>query len=181
MTDTPRILTPEVADPQLLQERARKTTTQPTIAVEAAWCFELHEQLQDLNATLADPFNLILMGGHGASLRLNEHGLMGRGSRDTDYLTDASEEQIIGLAYEAISRMAAGESSLRGVSSDTTFKPRRIGGMVEHPLPLLSLILDVPALLDMGGIRPVSRWNFTCWRPTSFLHQSASRLPLFLC
>jgi hypothetical protein len=59
----------------------------------AAWLVEINEQLTDLAAELE--ITLVLMGGNAAALRMGVASQ--RGSRDNDYLTDASEAEIDAL------------------------------------------------------------------------------------
>jgi hypothetical protein len=59
----------------------------------AAWLAEINEQLTELAAEL--DITLVLMGGNAAALRMEAASQ--RGSRDNDYLTDASEAEIDAL------------------------------------------------------------------------------------
>ncbi len=82
---------PWVADPGLLEQSMREARVSDRYTAElAAWCAEIHEHLRELAGALG--IELLLMGGNGASLRFD--AVAQRGSRDNDYLTAATPENI---------------------------------------------------------------------------------------
>jgi hypothetical protein len=74
-----------------------------TLARQAAWCAEIHEQLRELEGQAG--VQLILMGGQAVSLRFD--ALKQRLSTDNDYLTCASKTQIQALMDAFAGRFAA--------------------------------------------------------------------------
>ncbi len=82
---------PWAADPGLLEQSMREARVSDRYTAElAAWCAEIHEHLRELAGALG--IELLLMGGNGASLRFDT--VAQRGSRDNDYLTAATPENI---------------------------------------------------------------------------------------
>lgn len=73
---------------QALRDANARGVSEPHAIEMSAWCAELHEQLRIVAE--AEQMPLLLMGGHGAALRLE--AATQRGSRDNDYLTTATEE-----------------------------------------------------------------------------------------
>jgi hypothetical protein len=127
-----------VRNPELLAEQQRVTgiTSQYTAEI-AAWCVELHQQLQDLAHEMG--LHLLLMGGNGAALRMDISSL--RGSADNDYLTSASPQDVQAL-LDALARRFSG-------MPDGLLQPQRIPkpeGAEE--LPLLAYRVGVPKLFD---------------------------------
>lgn len=127
-----------VRNPALLAEQQRVTgiTSQYTAEI-AAWCVELHQQLQELARDMG--LQLLLMGGNGAVLRMDLASL--RGSADNDYLTSASPRDVQAL-LDALAHRFSG-------MPDGLLQPQRIPkpeGAEE--LPLLAYRVDVPKLFD---------------------------------
>lgn len=126
-------------DPQQAVAAATARGISEPHAIEmSAWCAELHEQLRLLAEDRGMP--LLLMGGHGAALRLE--AAKQRGSRDNDYLTTASECDVVAL-------MDALQARFAERFPEPLFRHRRLlGGEDAEPLPLAAFAVDVPALLD---------------------------------
>lgn len=127
-----------VRNPALLAEQQHVTgiTSQYTAEI-AAWCVELHQQLQELAHEMG--LQLLLMGGNGAALRMDLSSM--RGSADNDYLTSASPRDVQAL-LDALARRFSG-------MPDGLLQPQRIPkpeGAEE--LPLLAYRVDVPKLFD---------------------------------
>jgi hypothetical protein len=127
-----------VRNPELLAEQQRVTgiTSQYTAEI-AAWCVELHQQLQELAHEMG--LHLLLMGGNGAALRMDLTSL--RGSADNDYLTSASPQDVQAL-LDALAHRFSG-------MPDGLLQPQRIpkpDGAEE--LPLLAYRVGVPKLFD---------------------------------
>lgn len=127
-----------VRNPTLLAEQQRVTgiTSQYTAEI-AAWCVELHQQLQEFAHDMG--LHLLLMGGNGAALRMDLSSL--RGSADNDYLTSASPRDVQAL-LNALARRFSG-------MPDGLLQPQRIPkpeGAEE--LPLLAYRISVPKLFD---------------------------------
>ncbi|MHB1887095.1 MAG: nucleotidyl transferase AbiEii/AbiGii toxin family protein [Acidimicrobiales bacterium] len=127
-----------VRNPALLAEQQRVTgiTSQYTAEI-AAWCVELHQQLQELAHEMG--LHLLLMGGNGAALRMDLSSL--RGSADNDYLTSASPRDLQAL-LDALARRFSG-------MPDGLLQPQRIPkpeGAEE--LPMLAYRVAVPKLFD---------------------------------
>lgn len=128
-----------VSDPERLLIDARQRGVFEPHAIEmSAWCAELHEQLRILAEQAGIP--LLLMGGHGAALRVEP--AKQRGSRDNDYLTTASEQEVAALMDKLQARFAA-----RFPAPQFRHRPLH-GGDHAEPLPLAAFAVDVPALLD---------------------------------
>ena len=127
-----------VRDPTMLAEQQRVTgiTSQYTAEI-AAWCAELHQQLEDLASDMG--LLLLLMGGNGAALRMDIAKL--RGSSDNDYLTSATPQAVAAL-LDALARRFSR-------MPDGLLQPKRIpkpAGAEE--LPLLAYRVRVPKLFD---------------------------------
>jgi hypothetical protein len=87
-------LTPFVSDPDAAFARAAAVGIKNKGAVEvAAWCFELAARVEDL--ARGHGLRLALMGGTACQLRLRAE--VQRGSKDDDFLTTASREDIARL------------------------------------------------------------------------------------
>jgi hypothetical protein len=92
-----------LADPSAALAAGRSAgISDPHFIEMSAWCAELHAQLADLAQDRDLP--LLLMGGNAAALRME--AAKQRGSRDNDYLTTASEQDILGLMEALVSRLA---------------------------------------------------------------------------
>lgn len=127
-----------VRNPVLLAEQQRVTgiTSQYTAEI-AAWCVELHQQLQELARDMG--LQLLLMGGNGAALRMDLASL--RGSADNDYLTSASPRDVRAL-LDALAHRFSG-------MPDGLLQPQRIPKPeAAEELPLLAYRVDVPKLFD---------------------------------
>lgn len=136
--DDPRLRSEWLRDPARLRNRARKLKVNLLTAELAAWCAEIHRHLAELAEQRELP--LLLMGGNAAALRL-EVGKQ-RGSRDNDYLTTASEDDIEGL-------MAGFSDRFRDLAPDFTAAPYR----PKEPRPGLALatyLIRVPLQLEHG-------------------------------
>ncbi len=93
-----------IANPARLKTLARQAKYNDMFTTElAAWCAEIHEHLRELETDVG--VQLILMGGNGASLRFD--AVQQRGSRDNDYLTVATHEDIERLMDAFAARFAA--------------------------------------------------------------------------
>lgn len=128
-----------MTDPEQAVAFARERgITEPRSVEVSAWCAELHEQLRLIAEQRQMP--LLLMGGHAASLRME--AAKQRGSRDNDYLTTATEQDVVGL-------MDALQERFAPHFAEPLFRHRRLtGGEDAEPLPLATFVVDVPALLD---------------------------------
>ncbi len=104
----------------------------------AAWCAEIHEHLRELAGALG--IELLLMGGNGASLRFD--AVAQRGSRDNDYLTAATPQNIGRLMDSLGQRFLA----LGGLMQPRPFEPKR----PVRALPLKTYVVPVPLLLNHG-------------------------------
>jgi hypothetical protein len=127
-----------VHNPALLAEQQSVTGISSQYTAEiAAWCVELHLQLQELAAEMG--LRLLLMGGNGAALRMGIACL--RGSADNDYLTSAGPNDVQALIDALAARFAG--------LPDGLLQPNRIAkpeGAEE--LPLLAYRVAVPKLFD---------------------------------
>lgn len=125
-------------DPEraVVEARARGIS-EPRGIEMSAWCAELHEQLRLLADERGMP--LLLMGGHAAALRLE--AAVQRGSKDNDYLTTATEPELVAL-------MDALQERFAPHFAEPYFRHRRLhGGADAEPLPLAAFAVDVPALI----------------------------------
>jgi hypothetical protein len=87
-------LTPFAADPEQAFAHAAEVGIKNKGAVEvAAWCFELAARVEDLSSRRG--VQLALMGGTACQLRFQAS--VQRGSRDDDFLTTASREEVARL------------------------------------------------------------------------------------
>jgi hypothetical protein len=118
------------ADPSTLP---RRPGTDHLTVETAAWLAEINEQLTELAAER--DITLVLMGGNAAALRME--AAKQRGSRDNDYLTDASGPEIDAL-------MAA--FAERFVDLAPLFVPERHIPEGAQPLPLQTYYIPVPAI-----------------------------------
>ena len=115
-----------------------------TVCEVAAWCWELDEQVRAL--ATRQGLNVALMGGTAVQLRLQISEQ--RGSRDDDYLTDATSTQIQSLMAALAQRFEA--------LAPPYFRPEI--KIPKSPIPGLALItyeVAVPALLghtDQSGV-----------------------------
>lgn len=124
-----------VLDPESLEERRQEHGLTDRFTLEAsAWCGELHLHLEELAE--AAELDLILMGGNAAALRTEVFAQ--RGSRDNDYLTSASREEIDSLMRSLRERF--------GNLPDPLFTSRQIVPKNPKDLPLTSYYVTVPAL-----------------------------------
>lgn len=131
---------PWVADPGLLEQSMREARVSDRYTAElAAWCAEIHEHLRELAGALG--IELLLMGGNGASLRFD--AVEQRGSRDNDYLTAATPENI-GRLMDSLGQrfLALGE-----LMQPRPFEPKR----PVRALPLKTYVVPVPLLLNHGN------------------------------
>ena len=138
-------LTPFPSDPQSAQAQGLKNGLNNRDACEvSAWCWELAAQVEALAKQMG--LRLVLIGGTAAQLRVAV-GFQ-RGSRDDDYLTDASPAQIASLMF-ALSTKFAGFPAPQ-------FRPeKKIPGAVAIQLPMVAYEVVVPALLghiDLHGL-----------------------------
>jgi hypothetical protein len=130
---------PWVAHPGLLEQSMREARVNDGYTAElAAWCAEIHEHLRELAAALG--IELLLMGGNGASLRFD--AVAQRGSRDNDYLTAATPENIGRLMDSLGQRFVA----LGELMQPRPFEPKR----PVRVLPLKTYVVPVPMLLNHG-------------------------------
>ena len=128
-----------IADPALLADRIREASVSDRFTAElAAWCAEIHEHLRELADEL--DIGLILMGGNGTSLRFD--AIRQRGSRDNDYLTAATPEDIDRL----IARLGARFAPLGDLIQPYRHQPKK----PVRDLPLATYDVRVPLLLDHG-------------------------------
>lgn len=128
-----------IRDPSLLARRIRAAKVADRYTAElAAWCAEIHEHLRELAEQLG--IELLLMGGNGASLRFD--AVKQRGSRDNDYLTAATPNDIQRL-MEGLGRRFAPLGELMQPRPYEPKKPVR-------ELPLATYVAPVPLLLDHG-------------------------------
>lgn len=128
-----------IGKPDLLRQRIRAAkVADPYTAELAAWCAEIHEHLRE--AAEAVEVELLLMGGNGASLRFD--AVKQRGSRDNDYLTAATPEDIRRLMERFGSRFAL----LGGLMQPHIYVPKR----KVRELPLVTYVVPVQLVLDHG-------------------------------
>jgi hypothetical protein len=128
-----------IADPDLLAQRMRAAGVADRYTTElAGWCGEIHEHLRELTAELG--IELLLMGGNGASLRFD--AVSQRGSRDNDYLTAATPEDIERLMEHLGRRFA----QLGELMQPRPYQPKK----PVRDLPLATYVVPVPLLLDHG-------------------------------
>jgi hypothetical protein len=129
------------ADPSVLPRRAG---TDHLTVETAAWLAEINEQLADLAA--ARSITLVLMGGNAAALRME--AAKQRGSRDNDYLTDASGRDIDALMDDFAARFA---------ELAPLFVPKRHIPAGAQPLPLQTYYIPVPAIFapSRNGQHPI--------------------------
>ena len=119
-----------------------------TVCEVAAWCWELDEQVRAL--ATRQGLNVALMGGTAVQLRLQISEQ--RGSRDDDYLTDATPTQIQSLMAALAQRFEA--------LAPPYFRPEI--KTPRSPTPGLALItyeVAVPALLGHTRHRPSMNMN----------------------
>jgi hypothetical protein len=146
------LFSPELVNPELLDERRQATAIQPRVAVETAWCFEFHEHLEQAIDARRDGIELILMGGHASSLRLVA-GNDGRGSRDTDYVTNLDEGAAVEVFEQALASMRAAAEVTLGDLPEGAFVVERVHGPATEeaiPLPLVSNRITVPSVINIG-------------------------------
>lgn len=128
-----------IADPDRLKSSLQEARVNDLFTGEiAAWCAEIHEHLHELASDLN--IDLMLMGGNGASLRFES--VQERGSRDNDYLTVASRQDIQRVMEAFAARFAA----VPGVLEPTVYVPK-------GPVPELDMVaytIDVPLRLAHG-------------------------------
>jgi len=128
-----------ISDPELLAKRVRASGVADRYTAElAAWCAEIHEHLREFADELG--IKLLLMGGNGAALRFD--AVKQRGSRDNDYLTAASPEDIDRLMDRLGRRFAA----LGELMQPRRYEPKN----PVRELPLATYVVAVPLLLDHG-------------------------------
>ena len=128
-----------ISDPEQLKTVARTSRYNDLFTAEiAAWCAEVHEHLRDLESMVG--VELILMGGNAASLRFD--AIKQRGSRDNDYLTVASHEDIQGLMDAFADRFAA----LHPLFLPSVYEPIR----PTHELNMMTYVIPVALRLDHG-------------------------------
>ncbi len=128
-----------IANPELLEQRMRTAGVADRYTAElAAWCAEIHEHLRELAEELG--IELLLMGGNGASLRFD--AVKQRGSRDNDYLTAATPEDIKRLMEHLGVRFAP----LGEMMQPHPYEPKK----PVRKLPLATYVVRVPVLLDHG-------------------------------
>lgn len=143
-----RFYTSFPSDPESALERGREIGLNNRMTSEiAAWCWEVNEQIRALARELG--LRTILMGGTGAQLRFQVGHQ--RGSRDNDYLTDASETEIEALMRGFAERFAD--------APEPFFRPdRKPAPQDALPLPIVSYDVPLPSLLghtDAGGVAKV--------------------------
>ena len=128
-----------IADPDLLAQRMRDAGVADRYTAElAAWCAEIHGHLRELAAELG--IELLLMGGNGASLRFD--AIRQRGSRDNDYLTAATPEDIERL----MERLGRRFAPLGELMQPRPYEPKK----PVRALPLATYVIRVPLVLDHG-------------------------------
>lgn len=128
-----------IGEPGLLAQRIRAAKVADRYTAElAAWCAEIHEHLRELADELG--IELLLMGGNGASLRFD--AARQRGSRDNDYMTAATPQDIQRLMERFGSRFAP----LGELMQPRLYEPKR----PVRELPLATYVVAVPLLLDHG-------------------------------
>ena len=127
-----------ISDPEQLKTLTRTSKYNDLFTAEiAAWCAEVHEHLRDLEAQVG--VELILMGGNAASLRFD--ATKQRGSRDNDYLTVASHEDIQRLMDAFADRFAA----LHPLFLPSAYEPTR-----PYELNMMTYVIPVALRLDHG-------------------------------
>lgn len=130
-------LTAFPADPQSAQTQGASHGLDNRDACEvSAWCWELAEQLKSLSTMQG--LHLIMIGGTATQLRIAAK--FQRGSRDDDYLTDATEAEIVALMDALAAKFASFPSP--------QFRPERKNpGPGAPTLPMITFEVVVPALL----------------------------------
>lgn len=128
-----------IAEPERLKDKLQQARVSDFFTGEiAAWCAEIHEHLHELAAEL--DIDLMLMGGNGASLRFES--VQERGSRDNDYLTAASRDDI----QRVMDAFAARFAGVPDLLEPTVYVPK-------GPVPELNMVaytIDVPLRLSHG-------------------------------
>jgi hypothetical protein len=140
VTEHPELFKGEwIAEPARLKTLARRAKYNDMFTAElAAWCAEIHEHLRELETDVG--VQLILMGGNGASLRFD--AVQQRGSRDNDYLTVATREDIKRLMDAFAARFAA---------LHPLFVPRRYEPIRKvAQLDMVAYVIPVELRLDHG-------------------------------
>jgi len=125
-----------VTDPSSVQESAAEHGIKNDFTLEiSAWCSEFHMQLQKLAEEQS--LDLILMGGNAIAIRMNVSAQ--RGSRDNDYITSATEDEIVHLLEKFKARFSD--------FPDPFFCYDPLIPAKSNNLPLFSYKIYAPALL----------------------------------
>jgi len=129
-----------IREPEQLKTLARQSKYNDLFTAEiAAWCAEVHAHLTELEGDVG--VELILMGGNAASLRFD--AVMQRGSRDNDYLTVASHQDIERLMGAFGERFAA----LHPLFVPKVYEPK--GPTVD--IDMVAYVIPVALRLDHGN------------------------------
>ncbi len=132
----------EVRHPSEARILQRKSGIDPIAFDQALWCHEIHMQLMETAKLLN--IELVLIGGHGASMRLAAETQ--RASADNDYIVAISEDTAVQLVTMTINRLASsGDMSTPGPL-------RRLHGPPAGPhLPMVSFALSLPPIASKGS------------------------------
>lgn len=131
-----------IRDPQIIETRAKEHGLSDRLTLEtSAWCAEIHAQIEELAQERG--LVLILMGGNAAALRMDVAAQ--RGSRDNDYLTTATEEDLAQLMRALRDRFRA--------FPDPFFTYRQLKPANALPLPLITYSVQVPPLHEKNQDR----------------------------
>lgn len=142
MTGEPTFALALLADPPALRAHRAFLKIQPDALLRELWCLEAHHHLERLAKKAG--INILLMGGQGATLRLEP--LKQRGSADNDYLTTAAATELPALVADLIRVLRA--LSCRGAE---LIRARHLRGPEDSiPLPLRSWVIEVPDLYAGG-------------------------------
>lgn len=128
-----------ILQPEILEEQVKRYGLHDRLTLEiSAWCAELNAQLEPMARRAG--LDLILMGGNATALRMDVTAQ--RGSRDNDYLTTATEGDLEGLMRDLREHFSALPHPL--------FTYRRLEPEDALPLPLVTYVVDVPALSPLN-------------------------------
>lgn len=146
-------LTDLVSDPAgVIARAAQLGIRNKSVAELAAWSWELGMQVHETATRFGIP--LLLMGGTAAQLRFRVE--VQRGSRDADFLTTASREQVAQLAASLETNLGqAGERD--PIFRVRLYQPRR----TTRDLDMLRYDVTVPSLI--GQPPPTIKLEFHFW------------------
>ncbi len=131
-----------IRDQALLRQRRDRLGVPPEQIGLAAWCHELHLQVDELARERG--MTLLLMGGQGASLRLAS--AVQRSSADNDYIVSATADEVDGLMNGLLEKLRPYGGHHLHFTGEPIPAPR------DSPLPMRSWRVVVPRLLAIGRV-----------------------------